>query len=180
MTMTWEDSSPARHSTDPARKICSTPAAASASRSGSASAFQKLRVVGRSHRTFPAMTGISLTPPASWPSSAVSPDSPKRPPPTAPPAGQQELRLGNRSPRRLNRPYEGYANREVRRQHRIPGLTTNDRELEHHENHQDHHRHCRPRPDRRVITADPGTGMGAVILDWTVSGTVTVDLTSGP
>jgi hypothetical protein len=31
-----------------------------------------------------------------------------------------------------------------------------------------------------VITADPGTGMGAVIFNWTVSGTVTVDLTSGP
>ena len=31
-----------------------------------------------------------------------------------------------------------------------------------------------------AITADPGTGMGAVVFDWTVSGTVTVDLTSGP
>jgi hypothetical protein len=31
-----------------------------------------------------------------------------------------------------------------------------------------------------VITADPGTGMGAVIFNWTVSGTITVDLTSGP
>jgi hypothetical protein len=31
-----------------------------------------------------------------------------------------------------------------------------------------------------VITAEPGTGMGAVIFNWTVSGTVTVDLTSGP
>jgi hypothetical protein len=31
-----------------------------------------------------------------------------------------------------------------------------------------------------VITADPGTGMGAVIVNWTVSGAVTVDLISGP
>jgi hypothetical protein len=31
-----------------------------------------------------------------------------------------------------------------------------------------------------VITADPGTGMGAVIFNWTVSGPVTVDLISGP
>ncbi len=31
-----------------------------------------------------------------------------------------------------------------------------------------------------VITADPGTGMGAVIFTWTVSGPVTVDLLSGP
>jgi hypothetical protein len=31
-----------------------------------------------------------------------------------------------------------------------------------------------------VITADPGTGMGAVIFNWTVSGPVTVNLLSGP
>jgi hypothetical protein len=31
-----------------------------------------------------------------------------------------------------------------------------------------------------VITADPGTGMGAVIFNWTVSGPVTVNLISGP
>jgi hypothetical protein len=31
-----------------------------------------------------------------------------------------------------------------------------------------------------VITADPGTGMGAVIFNWTVSGPVAVDLISGP
>ena len=31
-----------------------------------------------------------------------------------------------------------------------------------------------------VLTADPRTGMGAMILNWTVSGTVTVNLTSGP
>ena len=31
-----------------------------------------------------------------------------------------------------------------------------------------------------VITADPGTGMGAVIFNWTVSGPVTVNLVSGP
>jgi len=61
MIITWEVSSPARHSTAPARKNSSTPAAASASRSGSASAFQKLRAVGRSQRTLPAATGISAT-----------------------------------------------------------------------------------------------------------------------
>ena len=61
MIITWEVSSPARHSTAPARKTSSTPAAASASRSGSASAFQKLRAVGRSQRTLPAATGISAT-----------------------------------------------------------------------------------------------------------------------
>ena len=61
MIVTWEVSSPARHSTAPARKNSSTPAAASASRSGSASAFQKLRAVGRSQRTLPAATGISAT-----------------------------------------------------------------------------------------------------------------------
>jgi len=61
MTITWEVSSPARHSTAAARKISSTPAAASASLSGSASAFQKLRAVGRSQRTLPAVTGISAT-----------------------------------------------------------------------------------------------------------------------
>jgi hypothetical protein len=31
-----------------------------------------------------------------------------------------------------------------------------------------------------VITADPGTGMGAVIFHRTVSGPVTVNLISGP
>jgi hypothetical protein len=31
-----------------------------------------------------------------------------------------------------------------------------------------------------VITADPGTGMGAVIFNWTVSGAVAVNLTSDP
>jgi hypothetical protein len=31
-----------------------------------------------------------------------------------------------------------------------------------------------------VITADPGTGMGAVIFNWTVSGAVGVNLISGP
>jgi hypothetical protein len=31
-----------------------------------------------------------------------------------------------------------------------------------------------------VITADPGTGMGSVIFNWTVSGAVTVNLLSGP
>jgi hypothetical protein len=31
-----------------------------------------------------------------------------------------------------------------------------------------------------VITADPGSGMGAVIFNWTVSGVVTVNLISGP
>lgn len=31
-----------------------------------------------------------------------------------------------------------------------------------------------------VITAGPGTGMGAVIFSWTISGTVAVNLTSGP
>ena len=31
-----------------------------------------------------------------------------------------------------------------------------------------------------VITADPGTGMGAVIFNWTVSGAVTVNLISAP
>ena len=65
MIITWEVSSPARHSTAPARKTSSTPAAASASRSGSASAFQKLRAVGRSQRTLPAVTGTSATWPAS-------------------------------------------------------------------------------------------------------------------
>ena len=113
MIITCEASSPSRHSTDPARKICSTPAAASASRSGSASAFQKLRVVGRSHRTFPAFTGTSITSPAwsAWsPPSAVSSNSSKRPPLTAPPGDQQELRLGHHSPRRMNEPYEDYAN----------------------------------------------------------------------
>ena len=59
MTITWEVSSPARHSTAPGRKTSSTPAAASASRSGSASEFQKLRAVGRSQRTLAAATGIS-------------------------------------------------------------------------------------------------------------------------
>jgi len=31
-----------------------------------------------------------------------------------------------------------------------------------------------------VITADPGTGMGSVIFNWTISGAVTVNLLSGP
>jgi hypothetical protein len=31
-----------------------------------------------------------------------------------------------------------------------------------------------------VITADPGSGMGAVIFNWTVSGVVIVNLISGP
>jgi hypothetical protein len=31
-----------------------------------------------------------------------------------------------------------------------------------------------------VITADPGTGMGAMIFNWTVSGPVTVNLTTAP
>ena len=58
MIITWEVSFPARHSTAPARKTSSTPATASASLSGSASAFQKLGAVGRSQRTLPAATGI--------------------------------------------------------------------------------------------------------------------------
>ena len=71
-----EVSSPAWHSTAPARKTSSTPAAASASRSGSASAFQKLRAVGRSQRTLAAATGISATCPA--PGLARPPCAPAR------------------------------------------------------------------------------------------------------
>ena len=93
MTITWEVSSPARHSTAPGRKTSSTPAAASASRSGSASEFQKLRAVGRSQRTLAAATGISGTWPApgSDPSSrltvspSLKPDSPCLPGPVDPP-----------------------------------------------------------------------------------------------
>ena len=77
MIITWEVSSPAWHSTAPARKTSSTPAAASASRSGSASEFQKLRAVGRSQRTLAAATGISATCPA--PGSAGRPGRIRRP-----------------------------------------------------------------------------------------------------
>ena len=71
MIITWEVSSPARHSTAPGRKTSSTPAAASASRSGSASEFQKLRAVGRSQRTLAAATGISATCPRLGPAARV-------------------------------------------------------------------------------------------------------------